>query len=188
MNETLEKEVLEEEKCSKNSFFETELFKKVFKDVKEVESELRQELKEVLLVGMKDFVKKEITNTEPINWEAVELAFFAGIATVLGGDIAGDIRKQEKCKTNAIKRVIRKDNLIGFHINYEDTSDETGGVVMPKEQYDEMIAEGKTLTEIVLAVSPQNKKIKEVYQMSEAELNKILDISADKLINREFEE
>lgn len=188
MNETLEKEVLKEEKSSSNTIFETILFKEVFNDVKDVQGEIRQELKGVLLDGMRKFVKEEITNTEPINWEAVELAFFAGIATVLGGDIAGDIRKQEKCKTNAIKRVIRKDNLIGFYINYEDTSDETGGVVMPKEQYDEMIAEGKTLTEIVLAVSPQNKKIKEVYQMSEAELNKNLDILADKLINREFEE
>lgn len=78
MTETLEKEVLEEEKRSKNSIFETELFKEIFKGVKEAEGELRQELKEVLLVGMKDFVRKEITNTEPINEEALELAFFCG--------------------------------------------------------------------------------------------------------------
>lgn len=64
MNETLEKETLKEEKSSSNTIFETILFKEVFNGVKDVQGEIRQELKGVLLDGMRKFVKEEITNTE----------------------------------------------------------------------------------------------------------------------------
>lgn len=187
MTETLEKEVLEEEKKAENSIFETELFKKVFNELNNPESECRQEIRKLIVGGVKEFVKKKITNTEPINEEAVELAFTAGVATVLGGDICSK-RRRENMKAAAIKRVIRKQDLIGFHIDFEDSSETAGGVILPKEQYEKLLSEGKTLIEIVTIVSPEKRKIKNVYPMSEEELNKILDISADKIIKHEFEE
>lgn len=112
MSETLEKEVLEAEKSG--TIFETELFDHIYSDVSAAKDELRQELQTVLLDGLRKFVEKKIRNTEPINWEAVEIAFFAATAISLGGDYCKKNRKESMVAT-AKKRVIRKENLIGFN-------------------------------------------------------------------------
>lgn len=83
MSETLEKEVLEEEK--NGTIFETKMFDHIYSEVSAAKDELRQELQTALLDGLRKFVEKKIGNTEPINWEAVEIAFFAATAISLGG-------------------------------------------------------------------------------------------------------
>ena len=186
MTETLEKEVLEEEKKSETTIFETELFKDVFRCISDVKGELRTELKDILISGLQKFVNESICNTESINWEAVEIAFYAGIATVLGGDVFSSIKKENKKKilTDIEKRIIRKENFIGFDIEFVD-SNEKGKTILPKEQYDELILSGKTMDEIVKSILPEDKKIKSVCPITTADLDKWLDISADQILKGE---
>lgn len=186
MTETLEKEILEEEKNSKTTIFETELFKEVYKSIAEVKGEIRTELKDVLISGLKKFVEENTCNTDSVNWESVEIAFYAGIATVLGGDVFSSIKKENKKKilTDIEKRIIRKENFIGFDIEFID-SNEKGKTILPKEQYDELILSGKTMDEIVKSILPEDKKIKSVCPMTTADLDKWLDISADQILKGE---
>lgn len=185
MSETLEKEVLEAEK--NGTVFETKMFDHIYSEVSAVKDEMRQELQTVLLDGLRKFVEKKINNTEPINWEAVEIAFFAAVAISLGGDYCKKNREESMVAT-VKKRVIRKENLIGFNVILEGEDKPTAGTVIPKEQYDELILSGKTMLEIVKSALPDDQKIKDVYLMSPAELDKILELSADAMLKGEGEE
>lgn len=186
MSETLEKEVLEAEKKSKNTIFETDLFQDVYKGVRESKEEIREEIREILIDGLKRFVEEQICNTEPINWEGVEIAFFAGIATVLGGDIVAKIKEEdvETVFADIEKRIIRKENFIGFDVEFVNSNDK-GKVILPKEQYDDLVLSGKTMDEIVRSVLPEDKKVKSICPMTPADLDKCLDISADKILKGE---
>lgn len=86
------------------------------------------------------------------------------------------------------KRVIRKENLIGFNVVFEGEDKPTAGAVLPKEQYDKLIMSGKTMLEIVKSTLPDDKKIKNIYPMSPAELDKVLELSADAMLKGEENE
>ena len=152
MEETLEKEILEEEKNSSKTIFESELFENVYGGLIDVsKGELRNEVRNILLEGMKKFVEGKTCNTEPINWEAVEIAYFAGVATALGGDVSRIAREKslEEARTEIMKRVIRKDNFIGFDIYFDGDNKPTGAAIFPKEQYEDLLKRGQTLEEII---------------------------------------
>jgi hypothetical protein len=187
MNETIEKELLETERNAEMSIFGTDLFKRIYSDLTKEQGVVRDEIREIMLRGMKDFVKSQIKNTEPINDEAIEIAYMAGIVTVIGGDIAHDdkLATVERLRNKAIKRVIQKDNLSGYEVTYEDGS--TGGIIIPKEAYELGKEKGLEMNEILAKASPEDKAIKTAKLMSESDLNKILDIAADKLINQDFD-
>jgi hypothetical protein len=186
MNETIEKQLLETEQNAEMSIFGTDLFKRIYSDLTKEQGVVRDEIREIMLRGMKDFVKSQIQNTEPINEEAIEIAYMAGIVTVIGGDIAHDdkLATVERLRNKAIKRVIQKDNLSGYEVTYEDGS--TGGIIIPKEAYELGKEKGLEMNEILAKASPEDKAIKTAKLMSESDLNKILDIAADKLINQDF--
>ena len=105
---------------------------------------------------------------------------------MLGGDVFSSIKKENKKKilTDIEKRIIRKENFIGFDIEFID-SNEKGKTILPKEQYDELILSGKTMDEIVKSILPEDKKIKSVCPMTTADLDKWLDISADQILKGE---
>lgn len=187
MSETLEKEVLEEEKKASCTIFETALFKHVFNSLANPDGELRSEIKSVLLDGMKEFVKNKINIKEDCSNlydEALEIAFFAGVAISLGSEVT----EKMDIKTDAFKRIIRKDNCIGFTVTFKGKKT-VGKVILAKEQYDRLIQQGKTTNEIVkMGLNDDSKVIEKVELISAEELDKLLEISADRILKGEMDE
>ena len=173
MSETLEKEVLEEEKNAPNSIFETELFKDVYHKLTDPQGEIGEEIKEILHNGLKDFVEKQIENKETCNTlydDSLQIAFWAGIAIAIGGTIFSQKRENlEKESNNIKKRVIRRENLIGFNVTFENEEKVTAKAIFPKEQYEEMITDGKTVREIVSKSFKGDKIIKDIQLMTDEE-------------------
>ena len=189
MTETLAKEVLEEEKNAPNSIFETELFKDVYQKLTDPQGEIGEEIKEILHSGLKDFVEKQIENKETCNTlydDSLQIAFWAGIAIAMGGTIFSQKRENlEKESNNIKKRVIRRENLIGFNVTFENEEKVTAKAIFPKEQYEEMIADGKTVREIVSKSFKGDKIIKDIQLMTDEELRQWLDIAADEILKGE---
>lgn len=192
MTETLAKEVLEEEKNATNSIFETELFEDVYQNLTKEQGDIGEDIKGILHKGMKDFVKKQIESKAICNGlydDSLEIAFWAGIAISMGGQIFSKQRDElEKSSNNIKKRVIRKENLIGFNITFENEKDIVAKTILPKEQYEELIATGKTDKEIVSRSIKGNKIIKDVQPMTDEELSQWLDVAADKILKGELDD
>ena len=190
MSETLEKEVLEEEKKASCTIFETALFKHAFNSLANPDGKLRSEIKSVLLDGMKKFVKNKINIKEDCSNlydEALEIAFFAGVAISLGSEVT-KIMEKENVKADAFKRIIRKDNCIGFTVTFKGEKT-VGKVILAKEQYDRLIQQGKTTNEIVkMGLNDDSKIIEKVELISAEELDKLLEISADRILKGEMGE
>ena len=191
MSETLEKEVLEEEKKASCTIFETALFKHAFNSLANPDGELRSEIKSVLLDGMKKFVKNKINIKEDCSNlydEALEIAFFAGVAISLGTEVTKIMEKEKNIKADAFKRIIRKDNCIEFTVTFKDEKT-VGKVILAKEQYDRLIQQGKTTNEIVkMGLNDDSKVIEKVELISAEELDKLLEISADRILKGEMGE
>ena len=187
MSETLEKEILEEEKKASCTLFETDLFKHVFNSLANPDSELSSEIKSVLLDEMKEFVKKQINIKEDCSNlynEALEIAFYVGFAITMSGDLLASFRKEKESssKTSVLKRIIRKENCIGFTVTFKGEKN-IGKIILAKEHYDSLIQEGRTTNEIVkMALNDDNKIIEKVELMPADELDKLLDLSADKIL------
>ena len=167
MSETLEKEVLEEEKKASCTIFETALFKHAFNSLANPDGELRSEIKSVLLDGMKKFVKNKINIKEDCSNlydEALEIAFFAGVAISLGTEVTKIMEKEKNIKADAFKRIIRKDNCIGFTVTFKDEKT-VGKVILAKEQYDRLIQQGKTTNEIVKMGLNDDSKVIEKWNL-----------------------
>lgn len=191
MSETLEKEVLEEEKKASCTIFETALFKHAFNSLANPDGELRSEIKSVLLDGMKKFVKNKINIKEDCSNlydEALEIAFFAGVAISLGTEVTKIMEKEKNIKVDAFKRIIRKDNCIGFTVTFKDEKT-VGKVILAKEQYDRLIQQGKTTNEIVkMGLNDDSKIIEKVELIPAEELDTLLEISADRILKGEMDE
>lgn len=191
MSETLEKEVLEEEKKASCTIFETALFKHVFNSLANPDGELRSEIKSVLLDGMKEFVKNKINIKEDCSNlydEALEIAFFAGVAISLGSEVTKIMEKEKNVKADAFKRIIRKDNCIGFTVTFKGEKT-VGKVILAGEQYDKLIQQGKTTNEIVkMGLNDDSKIIEKVELIPAEELDTLLEISADRILKGEMDE
>lgn len=191
MSETLEKEVLEEEKKASCTIFETALFKHAFNSLANPDGELRSEIKSVLLDGMKEFVKNKINIKEDCSNlydEALEIAFFAGVAISLGSEVIKIMEKEKNIKADAFKRIIRKDNCIGFTVTFKGKKN-VGKVILAKEQYDRLIQQGKTTNEIVkMGLNDDSKIIEKVELMPAEELDTLLEFSADRILKGEMDE
>lgn len=176
----LEKETLEEEK--QGTIFSTEMFNHIYNQLIEAKSKLREELQNVLGNGVIEFVKSKIQNTEPLNEEAIRIAFNVGVATVLGGDMVAMMRKdREKLVAQAMKRVIGKENMIGFNFNFENGN--KGACILPKEQYEEL-SKTHSLEEIISRTT-DGKKFSNITPMSDEELDKALEMAADEIVKGE---
>lgn len=117
MSETLEKEVLEEEKKASCTIFETALFKHTFNSLANPDGELRSEIKSVLLDGMKKFVKNKINIKEDCSNlydEALEIAFFAGVAISLGSEVTKIMEKEKMSKLMHLKELSAKIIVLGL--------------------------------------------------------------------------
>ena len=82
---------------------------------------------------MKEFVKNKINIKEDCSNlydEALEIAFFAGVAISLGSEVT-KIMKEEQFKTEVFKRIIRKDNCIGFTVTFKGEKT-VGKVILAK--------------------------------------------------------
>ena len=64
-----------------------------------------------------------------------------------------------------------------------------GKVILAKEQYDRLIQQGKTTNEIVkMGLNDDSKVIEKVELISAEELDKLLEISADRILKGEMDE
>ena len=183
---TLEKEILEEEK--KGSIFETQAFKFTFEGLINAGKETgdKEELSNLLKTHLVKFVQERHPG-QVIPEDIVETTFFAASAVTLAGEI---LRQQEsvaeEITSKAIKRVIRKENMIGFNTTFDD--DTEGGIIMPKEQYNRAVEEGLDIIEIVNRNNTCGKTIVSAVEMTEEELDNILELSADTLLKDGFDE
>ena len=92
----------------------------------------------------------------------------------------------ETIKNDAYKRIIRKDNFIGFNVLFENG--QRGGVIIPKEQYDYINEKGLDLISMLNKEVPEERKVKEYSLMEAEELSKMLEKSADKILKGEVNE
>ena len=115
-----------------------------------------------------------------------------------GGIASGKARRERKkfkedlllaletIKNDAYKRIIRKDNFIGFNVLFENG--QRGGVIIPKEQYDYINEKGLDLISMLNKEVPEERKVKEYSLMEAEELSKMLEKSADKILKGEVNE
>ena len=172
---TLEQKILEDEK--NGTIFETELFKHIYKEVREAGEEVdRKALSLALKEGLVKFIK-ELHPESPIEENVIESTFYAATAVCLGGEF---LRSKGCVKTEAIKRIIRKENMIGFKLDFADGT--KGGAIMPKEQYESLIEQGMALPQIINTHTDYKKEISNINTMDDDELNKMLEISATKIL------
>lgn len=98
------------------------------------------------------------------------------------------LEKEKNVKADAFKRIIRKDNCIGFTVTFKGEK-AVGKVILAKEQYDRLIQQGKTTNEIVkMGLNDDSKIIEKVELISAEELDKLLEILADRILKGEMGE
>lgn len=89
-------------------------------------------------------------------------------------------------KNDVYKRIIRKNNFIGFNVLFENGK--RGGVIIPKESYDYINEEGLDLISMLNEEVPEERKVKEYSLMEAEELSRVLETSADKILKGEVNE
>lgn len=185
MTETLEQEVLETETKAQTTFFETTLFRTAYDQLQEysTENESRIEIRKIMENGLHKFLEKQFPNTS-IPYELVNAAYYAGLAVSLGSRTAIELDYSELF-AKAMKRIIRKENMLGFNIKFADGT--SGGVIIQQEDLDKANKKGIDLKKLIEG-STNGREVIEYSEMSADELNEILDISADKILKGEFNE
>lgn len=184
-SKTLEQEVLEEEK--KGSIFDTEHFNYVYEQLRTTgETSDYNEISSLLNEHFVGFIQKKHPEQE-IPRDIVETAFYAATAIHLAYEVlkSGEAAL-ETIKNDAYKRIIRKDNFIGFNVLFENG--QRGGVIIPKEQYDYINEKGLDLISMLNKEVPEERKVKEYSLMEAEELSKMLEKSADKILKGEVNE